>query len=100
MLSVENKPTMVSVVMLNIVMLTVVMLNVVAPSTWRYHTQHNNKNVTLCVSFLISVLSVIMLSAIYAECRGAYYIQLLDLLQKSGNNKLQPFATQEIKNIL
>jgi hypothetical protein len=95
MLSVTNKPTLLSVVMLS-----VIVLNAMAPSTWRYHTQHNNKNVTLCVSFLISVLSVIMMCAIYAECRGAYYIQLLDLLQKSGNNKIQPFATQEIKKML
>ncbi len=57
MLSVTNKPFMLSVIMLNIIMLNIVMLNVIMQVPWRPVRPMAYAEGHLCwVSFMVSVI--------------------------------------------
>jgi hypothetical protein len=65
-LSVANKPCMMSVILKNVIMLSVVMLYVVAPDT-----QHNDIGIILSVIMPIVIMLRVAFSYCYVECHYA-----------------------------
>ncbi len=76
MLSVTNKPFMLSVIMLNIIMLNIVMLNVIMQVSWRPVRPMAYAECNLCwVSFMLSV--------IYGDCHLCWVSQISPLYSVS-----------------